>query len=85
MCFEIVCRDDLKLSAMAPGVNACTASNVRIALLVGSAIAWNTSLRDFIMQLFDCKYMCSYLTAQIYFTIFQVTPQITSKFSPALS
>jgi hypothetical protein len=39
MCFEIVCRDDLKLSATAPGVNACKASNVRIALLVGSAIA----------------------------------------------
>ena len=36
---EMVWREDLKLSAMAPGVNACTASNARIALRVGSAIA----------------------------------------------
>ena len=43
MCFEMVCRDDLKLSAIAPGVNACTASSVRMALRVGSAMAWNTS------------------------------------------
>jgi hypothetical protein len=68
----MVCLDDLKLSAMAPGVRAFTATNRRIALLVGSAIAWNTSLLDFIMQLFDSKYKCSYLTAQIFFEkIFQ--------------
>jgi hypothetical protein len=56
MCLEIVCRDESKLSAMAPGVKACSASSVRMARRVGSAMAWNTSLRDVIMQLFDCKY-----------------------------
>lgn len=52
---------------MAPGVNDPAANKVRIARLVGSAIAWKTSLLDFIVQLFDCEYTCSHLTAQIYF------------------
>jgi hypothetical protein len=44
----MVCLDELKLSATAPGVSDWIASNVRMALLVGSAMAWNTSLLDFI-------------------------------------
>jgi hypothetical protein len=39
MCFEIVCLDESKFSAIAPGVMAWIATMVMMALRVGSAIA----------------------------------------------
>ena len=36
---------------------------------LSNAIAWNTSRLDFMMQLFDCKYICSYSTAQLFFEV----------------
>ena len=48
-CFETVGLAVSKLAAMAPAVIAWEATSSRMALLVGSAIAWKTSLRKFIM------------------------------------
>ena len=43
MCLEIACRLTSKLSATELGVRDRCASRLMISLLVGSAIAWNTS------------------------------------------
>src|SRR5580693_9705083 len=59
----MVCLELSKLLAIAPADIACMATRDKIALLVGSAIAWKISRRIFIlcsylaaniMQLFDC-------------------------------
>jgi hypothetical protein len=42
-------RAESKLAAIAPAVIDCAATNRSMALLVGSAIAWNTSLLKFIV------------------------------------
>jgi hypothetical protein len=70
MCFEMVGLAVLKLAAIAPAVRDCEANRSSIDLLVGSAIAWKTSLLKFIMKSFGYKYKCSYLTTQIFFTFF---------------
>jgi len=48
-CFETVGRAVSKFAAIAPAVRDCVATSNSIALLVGSAIAWNTSRLKFIM------------------------------------
>jgi hypothetical protein len=53
---------------MALGVILLMAIRLNMARRVGSDIAWKTSLRKFIVQLFDCKYMRNHLTAQIFFS-----------------
>ena len=42
-----------KFSAIAPAVMLCEVSIINIARLVGSAMAWNMSLLNFIMKLFN--------------------------------
>jgi len=49
---------------------ACKANKARMALRVGSAIAWKISLLMINLQLFDCKYSCNHLVAQIFSMIF---------------
>jgi hypothetical protein len=48
-CFETVGLAVSKFEAIAPAVIDCEATNSSIALRVGSAMAWNTSRRKFIM------------------------------------
>jgi hypothetical protein len=46
---DTVGRAVSKLAAIAPAVIDCEAISIRIARLVGSAIAWNTSRLRFIV------------------------------------
>src|SRR5438105_15676429 len=49
------------------------AINVKIALRVGSAMAWNMSCFIFqylVAQLSGCKYICNFQAAQIYLQLF---------------
>src|ERR1700722_2269916 len=86
MCLDMAWRLLSKCSAMALGVSACSASKVRMALRVGSAMAWNTSrlmvlsfygraLADrcasgSYLQPFNCKYKCNRSVAQIFCRFF---------------
>lgn len=51
MCLNTACRVVLKFSAIAFGVMACTAINIKNALRVGSANAWKTYLPGFFFLL----------------------------------
>src|SRR5690606_8464551 len=72
-CLDTVGRAVSKLDAIAPAVIDCEATNRSMLLLVGSAIAWNTSRRRFIMKLFGYKYKRSHLTTQ--FFLFYLSPR----------
>jgi hypothetical protein len=79
MCLDTAWRLEVNSSAKAFGVMACEANKSKIALLVGSAIAQNTSRLVSIIckylvvpqeSLWD-KYKCNYLIAQIYQELFE--------------
>jgi len=58
------------LSAMAPAVIVCDASSNKIALLVGSAIAWKTSRLKIIFRHLTTNITCRYLTTKCFIEIF---------------
>lgn len=70
MCFEIVGLEESKLAAIAPAVKGWAAKSINMALLVGSANAWNTSLLNFIVLPFGYKYKRSHLATQIFLRFF---------------